>query len=422
MLWIVSGPTSVGKSTFITNPRCADITGLPPETPVAWPATYSRLDEHDATDLFYHYNTLRPLHLKHRYETSDLPEKHPVINSATDFGQDPRWNDLIGREIPKKAVVLVAGKQTILQRVRRRQIIESQTLTNREESRYPAQLWLELLESVDIVALYQAWCRELRSHGIPYVLVNSNDGAYSIIKSEDHLPDVVNSGEPGYTKEQIKKVLRERNFRYHRVDLPFGLHTKGADRSATRDLILPKTLVGKTVLDVGCALGYFCFEAEARGAARVVGVELEDDRFHDAMLLKDIKGSNVNFLQRDVVLDPLDEHFDHVLLLNVIHHLNEPLRAIRQLASITEERLIIEFPTFADRKFRKTTNFMFAFLYNRLPLIGVSSQPQAQQTFVFAPPAIKRVLLDHERLFEKVEIVRSPMPGRAIAICHKQTD
>jgi predicted methyltransferase len=47
----------------------------------------------------------------------------------------------------------------------------------------------------------------------------------------------------------------------------------GTDRSATRDLIFPKSLAVKTALDVGCALGYFCFEAEARGAARVVRVE-----------------------------------------------------------------------------------------------------------------------------------------------------
>jgi SAM-dependent methyltransferase len=260
------------------------------------------------------------------------------------------------------------------------------------------------------------------------MLVDSTNDAYPIIESDDRLPAIVNqddsSSTKSYTKEQIRKILRERTFQYHRVDLPFGLHTKGADRSATRDLIFPKSLAGKTVLDVGSALGYFCFEAEARGAARVVGVELKEQRFRDAVLLKDIKGSKVDFIQRDIVLDPLDECFDYVLLLNVIHHLKDPIRALRQLASITGERLIIEFPTFAEpkfrKKFRKTTNFRFAFLYNRLPLIGVNSD--AQWTFVFTPSAIKRILLDHERLFEKVDIVRSPMPGRAIAICYKKVN
>jgi SAM-dependent methyltransferase len=203
------------------------------------------------------------------------------------------------------------------------------------------------------------------------------------------------------------------------VELPFGLHTGGSDRSTTRDLILPKSLAGRTVLEVGCALGYFSLEAEARGAARVVGVELEEDRFRGAILLKDIKGSNVSFLQRDIIRDPLDERFEYVFLLNVVHHLKEPRRALRQLASVTGECLIIEFPTSGDHKFRKTANVRLPFLYNGLPLIGVSSLTEVDQTFVFTPPEIKRALLDHEPLFEKVDILRSPMPGRAIAMCYK---
>ena len=30
MIWIISGPTSAGKSTFISSPRCAELTGLSP--------------------------------------------------------------------------------------------------------------------------------------------------------------------------------------------------------------------------------------------------------------------------------------------------------------------------------------------------------------------------------------------------------
>ena len=121
-----------------------------------------------------------------------------------------------------------------------------------------------------------------------------------------------------YTKEQIEKVLREERFPYHRVELPFGLHTPGQDRSATRDRIFPASLAGKTVLDVGCALGYFSFEAEKRGAARVVGVELNEKRLRQAVLLKEILGSRVEFLQRDVLTEPPAEPFDCVCFLNVI--------------------------------------------------------------------------------------------------------
>lgn len=306
-----------------------------------------------------------------------------------------------------------------MQRIMSRKTVENPTLADRKKDNYPAKYWLNVCLQIDLVARYKAWCRELRSQGIPYTLVDARSDTYSIIEDEDQLPDIISSSD--YTKEQIEEVLQGRRLAYHRVNLPFGMHTPGDDRSETRDLIFPDSLEGKKVLDVGSALGFFCFEAEARGAAKVVGVELKQDRFRDAMLLKDINGSKVRFLRRDIILNPLDESFDYILLLNVIHHLNEPFRAIRQLASKTKDRLIIEFPTFEDRKFRETVNIQDPSAYHDLPLVGVSSISQAGQTFIFTPEAIKRTLLDHERLFEKVDIIRSPMPGRAIAVCYKES-
>jgi 2-polyprenyl-3-methyl-5-hydroxy-6-metoxy-1,4-benzoquinol methylase len=223
-----------------------------------------------------------------------------------------------------------------------------------------------------------------------------------------------------YTKEQIESILREEDFEYHRVNLPYGLCTSGMDRSPTSDLIFPESLVGKTVLDVGCGLGVFCFDAEARQASRVVGLELKDSRLRKAFLLKDILDSKVEFQQRDILCHPLKETFDYVLLLNVIHHLKTPQQFLRQLASITRERLIIEFPTFADPKFKKLIGSIFPFWYNRLPLIGVSSLSKADQTFVFTPSAIKAILLEHEHLFSRVDIIKSPLRGRALAVCHKK--
>jgi 2-polyprenyl-3-methyl-5-hydroxy-6-metoxy-1,4-benzoquinol methylase len=226
-----------------------------------------------------------------------------------------------------------------------------------------------------------------------------------------------------YTKEQIEQILRDERFHYHRVNLPYGLHTPGRDRSTTRDLIFPESLTGKSVLDVGSALGYFCFEAEAKGATRVLGVELDEERFRQACLLKEVIGSNVEFMKRDILEQPLTEQFDYVCFLNVIHHLDEPIRAIHQLAAITREKLIIEFPTLQDPKFRKTTRIRFPRHYDRMPLIGVSSKkgtskkPDGGQTFVFTPAAISRILQDHRRLFSNIKIVDSPVAGRKIALC-----
>ena len=176
---------------------------------------------------------------------------------------------------------------------------------------------------------------------------------------------------------------------------------------------------------MGSALGYFCFEAEARGATRVLGIERNEERFRQACLLKQIIGSRVEFLQRDILQHPLDEKFDYVCLLNVLHHLDEPIRAIHLLAAIARELLVIEFPTFEDPKFRKTTRIRFPKRYNRLPLIGVSSKRATSkkanggQTFVFTPDAITRILQDHRSLFSQVKIIDSPVSGRKIALCRR---
>jgi 2-polyprenyl-3-methyl-5-hydroxy-6-metoxy-1,4-benzoquinol methylase len=223
-----------------------------------------------------------------------------------------------------------------------------------------------------------------------------------------------------WTKEAIEKLLASEDFKYHRVPLPFGLATPGQDRSDTAALVLPNSLAGKSVLDVGCALGYFSFEAERRGAARVVGIELRDDRFRQANRLKDVLGSRVEFVQRNVLTDDLGGPFDIVLLLNVIHHLAEPMSALRRLAAATKERLVVEFPTFRDEKFARSAGIRFPGRYDALPLIGVSSLAKGtDQTFVFTPEAIRRVLTDHAKLFARVEFLKSPMKGRMIAVAEK---
>jgi SAM-dependent methyltransferase len=303
---------------------------------------------------------------------------------------------------------------------------------------YPNQMWRKIVEESDILAVYQSWIDELKSRDIPYVIVNSEEHGYDVIEDETDLDYLVNGDsntdnvigpktnpscleESSYSRSEIESVLRDGHFGYHRIELPYGLHTRGQDRSDTCDMVLPESLAGKTVLDVGAAHGYFCFEAEQRGASRVVGVDVRDDRVRDALLLKDIKGSNVDFVLRDIVSEPLGERFDYVLLLNVVHHLLEPIHVLRQLASITRERLAIEFPTLADPKFLGSLDSPLPPDCNMAPLIGVSSmRREVGQTFVFSPLAMERILLDHDLLFDNVRILESRTPGRAIALCDKR--
>jgi 2-polyprenyl-3-methyl-5-hydroxy-6-metoxy-1,4-benzoquinol methylase len=423
VIWIISGPSSAGKSTFIQSARCRALTKLGPDVPVAIPGIEGEEHYRGSGDCFVHYNILRPAYLFDRERRrGEAGATDDYRTRATRFSDDPKWVELVGNRAPKQAIVLVANRKTLLERVQGRATRDKTELSRRELD-YNPYYWLKLYDRINLPEVYQAWCAELERRRIPYLLLDANNSRYEELDPETALSTVSDEAPPmetSYTREEIETLLSREKFTYQRINLPHGLHTPGKDRSATRDLIFPKRLAGKSVLDVGSALGYFCFEAEAQGATRVLGVELNEERLRQALLLKDILGSKAEFIRRDVVREPLTEQFDCVFFLNVMHHLDEPVHVLAQLAAITRERLVIEFPTFADKRFRRNVGIRLPQLYNRLPLIGVSSRKRrTDQTFVFTPKAMVRILQDHRQLFTKVKIIDSPMRDRKIAICEK---
>jgi len=88
----------------------------------------------------------------------------------------------------------------------------------------------------------------------------------------------------------------DEHFDYQKIFLPDGSATQGHDRTATAELIFGSDLKNKSVLDVGCSLGFFCFEAEKRGASRVVGIDVHPGSIEKAKKIASIIGSKVNFL------------------------------------------------------------------------------------------------------------------------------
>src|SRR5581483_11679778 len=266
MLWIISGPTSAGKSTFIRSDECFALTGLPSKTSVIKPMDDlpGRLNPRLFTEpnCFLHYNMLRPVSLFAKHEATDTTPRSEYQARSVDFKADPWWNEFARRakDQQMRAVVVVANIASIRERVGRRR-------------GYNIPYWNSLYDKLNLPDIYRAWCAELQRQEIPFVFVDATGSTYPILDADAAFEiierKVMNTA---YSKEQIEKILAKEDFSYHRVNLPFGLHTPGRDRSRTRDLIFRESLAGKSVLDVGSALGYFCFEAEARGASRVVGV------------------------------------------------------------------------------------------------------------------------------------------------------
>jgi tRNA (mo5U34)-methyltransferase len=139
---------------------------------------------------------------------------------------------------------------------------------------------------------------------------------------------------------------------YHTIDLGGGVVTRGVDDSPVRlaRVQLPDSLHGKSVLDIGAWDGFFSFECERRGAARVVAAD--HFSWHGTgwgtkagfNLAREALGSAVEDIDIDV-MDLSPERigsFDVVLFLGVLYHLRHPFLALERVASVTRDYLIVE--------------------------------------------------------------------------------
>jgi len=228
-----------------------------------------------------------------------------------------------------------------------------------------------------------------------------------------------------WTREAIEQQLKLERFDYQRVPLPFGLATEGHDRSSTAAEIFGDDLAGKSVLDVGASLGFFCFEAEKRGATDVVGIDVHPESVRKARLLAEMKGSQAQFVVGNLESTYLDRKFDQVFCLNVLHHLHDPIAALNRLIDITKEKLILEVATFGAHDKRKVG--LPAFICNwlsRFPIIFVTATgtrgKREVQRFYMSEKAIFNILKVHRGVFAKVELKPSGHKGRFVAIAHKR--
>lgn len=139
---------------------------------------------------------------------------------------------------------------------------------------------------------------------------------------------------------------------YQTIDLGDGLITKGVDDTPRRlaTLGLPDSLAGLSVLDIGAWDGFFSFECERRGAARVVAADWYS--WHGPgwgtkqgfLLAREILQSKVEDVDVDV-LDLSPEAigtFDVVLFLGVLYHVQNPLMALNKVAGVTRGTIVLD--------------------------------------------------------------------------------
>jgi tRNA (mo5U34)-methyltransferase len=174
-------------------------------------------------------------------------------------------------------------------------------------------------------------------------------------------------------------------FWWHSIDFGDGVVSDGKrtpeELAAEWAALELPALTGKTVLDVGAWDGYFSFQAEEHGAARVVALDhyvwsldlprqqqyWRDCRDNGTVpeayeSLPELwrpgelpgkagfdtahraRGSRVESVVGDFMTMDLDRlgTFDVVLYLGVLYHMQHPLQALQRVAAVTRELAVIE--------------------------------------------------------------------------------
>jgi SAM-dependent methyltransferase len=166
-------------------------------------------------------------------------------------------------------------------------------------------------------------------------------------------------------------------FFYHTMELPgFGVvHGQWDLRGKFDEYVGGVEVAGRSVLDVGAATGFLSFEAERRGARRVVSYDMSDVRqqtllpFKDKLYYRDrerwaatygaemerwkdaywlchrLLGSRAEVFYGSVYeVPPGLGRFDVVLVGSVLEHLSDPVSALASVARVTGGTMVVVTP------------------------------------------------------------------------------
>ena len=106
---------------------------------------------------------------------------------------------------------------------------------------------------------------------------------------------------------------------------------------------LPADVTGATVLDIGCNAGFYSIAMKQRGAARVLGIDVDDRYLAQARFAAATLGLDIEFEKRSVYdVDQIPGKFDYVIFMGVFYHLRYPMFALDKVVTKVGGRLIFQ--------------------------------------------------------------------------------
>ena len=170
--------------------------------------------------------------------------------------------------------------------------------------------------------------------------------AYLLEKGLTKIPIKVVERDPEWTAF-VKSLTNSKRTIYQPITHPDFQDFRVARGSERLEMIAEdlqgQDLKGKKVLDVGSCLGYFARWFNKQGA-HVEGVEEYRSFFNACQKLNDVKGTGVEYHQKDIrkwlQSTGKDKLFDIILCLSVIHNIaqsGDPEGAVRALQTLSEK-------------------------------------------------------------------------------------
>lgn len=207
-MFIISGPSSVGKSHFIQSGHAATITGLAADTPVYIPGEGIPIPLPDNRDCFLHYNINRPAHFIECFDRKNnirnkikymkwtfmniLKKEYYWMNSKKfwNYELDPIWRQVASESFIIEAIILVAREEILLERIQKRDFVEPKGFSRLSMVPYKSNDMRKFYKKVNILDIYNIWIKELKEKHISYTIIDTSEKIYRVIKSKEELYSV----------------------------------------------------------------------------------------------------------------------------------------------------------------------------------------------------------------------------------------
>jgi SAM-dependent methyltransferase len=220
-------------------------------------------------------------------------------------------------------------------------------------------------------------------------------------------------------EDQVARLLQSEHVKYQDIDLGGGVATGGHRRTSMDSVLFGSDLRNLSLLDIGSSLGHFCLEALRHGAASATGLETSPERLRHAREIAEVVDPRARYIAGDFEeWSAPPQSYDVVLCLNVLHHLYDPIAAIRKIMTITARRFYLEVAPVSLSEIRKVANVASLFGGPGAPILLLgdtsNSTRAADRTFMFTRKAIATIINGHSKAYEPVLFHPSSFKGRWI--------